>query len=439
MPVEIRVPEMGESVVDATVGKWLKKEGDAVKIGEALVGLETDKVNVEVTADQAGVVSKILHKEGDTVGVGDVLAVIAEGAAAAAAPAAPAAAAPAAATPAPAAQAAPAAAAPAAAPAASGVSVAAQPSEQGTNGAGKATPVAANVASKLGVDLSQVAGTGPGGQVTQDDVYAAARQRSAAPAPAARVAAAGEGFDGLGPATDRPLDPRGEKREPLSRLRQTIARRLWKAKHDTAMLTTFNEIDMTAVMDLRRRRQEEFQKRNGVRLGFMSFFTKAVVGALKAFPAMNSEIDGSDVITKNYYDIGMAVGTPRGLVVPVIRNADKMTFAEIEKAIGDIAAKARDGKLTLEDLQGGTFTISNGGVYGSLNSTPILNPPQVGILGLHKIEERPVVIKGEIVIRNMMYVAVSYDHRVVDGEGSVRFLVRVKELMEDPEQLLLEG
>lgn len=457
MAVEIRVPALGESIVEATISKWVKQEGDAVAIGEPMVELETDKVNLEVAAEQSGVLRSIVKGEGETVAIGDVLAVLEEGASAepkgdSAAPAE-----------APAAAAAPLPAAPPPTP----------DSARSSNGGGDvfATPVAQRIAAENNVDVRTIAGTGPGGRVTKEDVLKAvggkpagdeappsaapsapvaspvatpapaasapAAPAPAAPAPAARPAPA--------PAAQRPVpapvaaSERREERIRMSRRRQTIARRLVEAQQTAAMLTTFNEIDMSAVMELRQRRKDSFKERHGIGLGFMSFFTRAVIGALKAFPLLNAEIQGDEIVVKHYYDIGIAVGTEEGLVVPVVRDADRKTFAAIEREIASLAQRAREGKLTLAELQGGSFTITNGGIYGSLMSTPILNAPQVGILGMHKIEERPIVKNGEIVVRPMMYVALSYDHRIVDGSEAVRFLVRIKELIEDPEVLLLEG
>ena len=417
MPVEIRVPQLGESIVEATIGKWLKKEGDAVSSGENVVELETEKVNLELQAEQAGVLTRIAHRAGDTVRVGDVLAVLDDVGAAPAAKAAVA--------------------APAAAPAASTAPAA----------DAAATPVAKTLAAAQGVDIGQVAGSGRGGRVTQEDVARAVEQRTA-PAAAQAPAAAPAPAQAAAPAAQGPapamasVDTSGgrpEERRRMSTRRRTIARRLVEAQHTAAMLTTYNEVDMTAVMGLRTKRQEDFTKRNGIRLGFMSFFTKAVVGALKAYPIVNSEIQGDEVVVKKYYDMGMAVATEDGLLVPVIRDADRMTFADIERKVSDFGERSRSNKLTLQDLQGGTFTISNGGVFGSMWSMPILNAPQSGILGLHKIEQRPIVAANEIVIRPMMYLAFTYDHRVIDGREAVLFLVRIKELIEDPETLLLDG
>jgi 2-oxoglutarate dehydrogenase E2 component (dihydrolipoamide succinyltransferase) len=459
MAYEIKVPSLGESIVEATVSRWLKQAGEAVAAGEAVVELETDKVNLEVAADQAGQVGEIFKQAGETVQIGDILGTLVAGEGtgpatqAAAAVSAPSEAAP---PPSPAApEAAPAQAAPVA-PASNG-------NGNGTNEALiSATPVAQRVAAEHSLDLRSVAGSGPSGRVTKEDVLKVLDQRGGtqgqplvelpssprpvamptetaapparpaapAPAPAARPTT---------PAPAASASGRPEERQRLSRRRLTIAKRLVEAQQTAAMLTTFNEVDMSTVMDVRKRRKDSFKERNGVNLGFMSFFTKAVVGALKAFPMVNAEMQGDEVVLKRYYDIGIAVGVEEGLVVPVLRDADKKSFAQIEREIGELAKKARENTLGLNELQGGTFTITNGGVYGSLMSTPILNTPQVGILGMHKIEDRPVVVNGQIVIRPMMYLALSYDHRLIDGGTAVRFLVRVKELVEDPESLLLEG
>lgn len=401
---DINTPALGESVTEATVARWTKKVGEAVKKDEILVELETDKVSLEVASPADGVLSAIGAAEGATVVPGTVLGVVTEGAAATAAPAAPKAAeAP---KPAP---------APAAAPAPAPAPAAAAP----------VSPAPARIAAETGLDLSKVAGTGKDGRVTKGDALAALEARASAPAPAAA------------PAAPRALHER-EERVKMTRLRQTIARRLKEAQNTAAMLTTFNEVDMSAVMALRAQYKDVFEKRHGVKLGFMSFFTKAVVAALKAIPDVNAEIDGQDIIYKNHYDIGVAVGTDKGLVVPVVRDADVLNLAEIEKTIGDLGKKARTGGLAIEDMQGGTFTITNGGIYGSLMSTPILNAPQSGILGMHAIKERPMVVNGKIEIRPMMYLALSYDHRVVDGAGAVTFLVKVKEALEDPQRLLLD-
>ncbi len=428
MSVEIRVPELGESIVDAVIATWLKHEGDAVNVGDALVELETDKVNVEVSAQQSGVLQKIMKKEGDEVSVGDVIGMIGESAQQEQA------------QPATTAQ------APAAAEQQTPVANTSE-APAASDGQHLASPLARRIAAENNVDLAQIRGNSPHGRVTREDVMNYIEQ-SARPSPAATLPQASN----AAPAVPAPAAPapspkpfaqsetgRREERVRLSRRRQTIAQRLVEAQHTAAMLTTFNEIDMSAVMEVRSRRKDAFKERHNVSLGFMSFFTKAVVGALKAFPRLNAEISGNDMILKHYYDIGIAVGAEEGLVVPVLRDADRKSFAEIEREIAELAKKARENTLKLEELQGGTFTITNGGVFGSLMSTPILNAPQVGILGMHKIEQRPVVVNGQIVIRPMMYVAVSYDHRIVDGREAVQFLVRVKELVEDPESLLLEG
>jgi 2-oxoglutarate dehydrogenase E2 component (dihydrolipoamide succinyltransferase) len=406
MPIKIVVPEIGESIVEATVGSWLKREGDLVAAGEAVVELETEKVNLEVYAERAGRLTRIERQAGEDVKVGDVLGVIDEVAETAGE-------------------------APEAVPAR------VEPVPAMAEDKHKATPVARRVAEEKGVDLAQVPPSGPGGRATKHDVqsYLARQQPGQALAvqmPPARPVPAQEG--GLAP--ERLLR---EERVRMSRRRQTIARRLVEAQQTAAMLTTFNEVDMSAVAEVRKRRKEAFIERHGVSLGLMSFFVKATIGALKAFPQLNAEIQGDEIILKHYYDIGIAVGAAEGLVVPVLRDADRMAFAEVERTIKDFVQKAQDGTLSLEDLRGGTFTITNGGVFGSLLSTPILNPPQVGILGLHKIEERPIALGGEVVIRPMMYVALTYDHRIVDGREAVQFLVRFKELIEDPEDLLLEG
>ena len=401
MATEIRVPTLGESVSEATVGTWFKKVGDTVKADEPLVELETDKVTVEVPSPVSGVLTEIVAAAGETVGLAALLGQIAEGAAGAVA--APAAAAPVAAP-------APAAAAPAAA--------AVPPS-----------PAAAKVAADAGLSTADVDGSGKRGQVLKGDVLAAIAKgpAAAAPAPAAAPRAP--------VAAD---DASREERVKMTRLRQTIAKRLKDAQNTAAMLTTYNEVDMSAVMALRNRYKDLFEKKHGVKLGFMGFFTKAVTYALKELPAVNAEIDGTDIIYKNFAHVGMAVGTDKGLVVPVIRDADQRSIAEVEKELARLAKAARDGSLSMADMQGGTFTITNGGVYGSLMSSPILNAPQSGILGMHKIQERPVVVGGQIVIRPMMYLALSYDHRIVDGKEAVTFLVRVKESLEDPERLVLD-
>lgn len=375
MATEVRVPTLGESVTEAVVATWFKQPGEAVGVDETLCELETDKVAVEVPAPVAGLMTEHVAKQGETVGVDALLAVIEAG-------------------------------------------EAARPS---------ASPAAQKIMAEAGIEPATVAGTGKGGRITKED---AARTVSEAPqsAPSAPAPSA--------PAVQS--DAVREKRVRMTRLRQTIARRLKDAQNTAAMLTTYNEVDMTAIMTLRNEFKDEFAGKHGVKLGFMSFFVKACVHALHEVPSVNSEIDGDDLVYKNYYHLAVAVGTPNGLVAPVVRNADQIGFSDIEKTIANLAARARDGKLTMEDMQGGTFTISNGGVYGSLMSSPILNPPQSGILGMHKIQERPMAVNGEVAIRPMMYLALSYDHRVIDGKEAVTFLVRVKEALEDPRRLLMD-
>jgi 2-oxoglutarate dehydrogenase E2 component (dihydrolipoamide succinyltransferase) len=439
MAIEVRVPQMGESIVEAVIGAWRKREGDPVNPGDVLVEFETEKVNVEVTADRPGVLQHILKREGETVTVGEVIALIEETAQVTA---------PVQETPAEAGRARE----PAPLPEVT-TAAASQPAQPAGGPAVRATPAVRRLAEEYGIDLAEVPASGEGGRVTREDVlrYVAQREAAARPADGAApqpVTAAPPPAAPPAPGVTPPEAPvvlpfaaagRREERIRMSQRRKTIARRLVEAQHTAAMLTTFNEIDMSAVVALRNRWRQQFRERYGVSLGFMSFFTKAVVGALKAFPLLNAEIQGDEIVVKYYYDIGIAVATDEGLVVPVVRDADRKSFAEIEREIEELARKARERRLTLEELSGGTFTITNGGVFGSLLSTPILNPPQVGILGMHKIEERPVVVNGEIVIRPMMYVALTYDHRIVDGREAVLFLVRVKELIEDPERLLLEG
>ncbi|SIT85444.1 2-oxoglutarate dehydrogenase E2 component [Yoonia rosea] len=397
MSTEVRVPTLGESVQEATIATWFKQPGDAVAVDELLCELETDKVTVEVPSPVAGTLSEIVAAEGDTVGVDALLAQIAEGDAAPA-------------------------------PKAEKREEAPKAEEQPAPAAAKDVEDAPS-AKKLMAEnnLSDVQGTGKDGRVMKEDVLnalsSAAPAPSSSPAPRAPVAAA---------QADR------EERVKMTRLRQTIAKRLKDSQNTAAMLTTYNEVDMTEVMALRNEYKDLFLKKHGVKLGFMSFFTKACVHALREVPEVNAEIDGTDIVYKNYVNMGIAAGTPTGLVVPVINDADQMSFAAIEKAIAEMGAKARDGKLSMAEMQGGTFTISNGGVYGSLMSSPILNPPQSGILGMHKIQDRPMAIGGQVVIRPMMYLALSYDHRIVDGKGAVTFLVRVKEALEDPRRLLMD-
>jgi 2-oxoglutarate dehydrogenase E2 component (dihydrolipoamide succinyltransferase) len=415
---EIRVPTLGESVTEATIGKWFKKAGDMVAVDEPLVELETDKVTIEVPAPAAGVLTDVAVKDGDTVAVGALLGAIKEGSGAAAtkSPAksgeAPKAAPPPPPKPAPAAAPAPAKAAGADLPLA---------------------PSVRRIAAETAVDASAVPGTGKDGRVTKGDMLAAIERAAAQPTPVAAPAASVQMR-----APSPPDDVAREERVRMTRLRQTIARRLKDAQNTAAMLTTFNEVDMTHVMALRGQYRELFEKKHGVKLGFMGFFVRACVQALKEIPAVNAEIDGTDIVYKNYYHVGIAVGTERGLVVPVVRDCDQKSIAEIEKAIADFGRRARDGSLKIEELQGGTFSITNGGIYGSLMSTPILNAPQSGILGMHKIQERPMVVAGKIEPRPMMYLALSYDHRIVDGREAVTFLVRVKESLEEPARLVLD-
>jgi 2-oxoglutarate dehydrogenase E2 component (dihydrolipoamide succinyltransferase) len=460
MAVEIRVPPLGESLVDAVVGTWLKQEGDSVNRGDSLVELETDKVNLDVTAEEDGILARIERREGEVVTVGEVLGLV-SGSNGASAPALETAAAATAvapaATPTPAAEATPIAApAPPVAPTPPvlGTSAAAEDDADGAGG-GRAAPAVRRLAEEHHVDLNTVTGTGPGGRVTREDVLIVAARQAVQAVPTAETPTPAQPHAPDAPPASAPapvtipssspapaamtsVDGR-EERKRFSRRRQTIANRLVEAQQTAAMLTTFNEVDMSAVMDLRTRRKEAFKQKYGVNLGYMSFFTKAVVGALKAFPEMNSELQGDELVLKKYYDIGIAVSTEEGLVVPVVRDADRKTFAEIEQEIVALATKAREGKLALSEIQGGTFTITNGGIYGSLNSTPILNVPQVGILGMHAILDRPVARDGEVVIRPMMNLAVSYDHRVIDGATAVQYLVKIKQLIEDPETLLIEG
>jgi 2-oxoglutarate dehydrogenase E2 component (dihydrolipoamide succinyltransferase) len=409
---EIRVPTLGESVTEATIGKWFKKPGDPVAVDEPLVELETDKVTIEVPAPAAGTLGDIAAKDGDTVAVGALLGSIKEGAGAAAKAAPkPAAERKSEAKPAP---------------------VSAPPPKVGAADAALA-PSVRKLAAETGMDPAKVEGSGKDGRVTKGDMMAAIERAAAQPTPVPQPAAAVQ-VRAPSPADDAAR----EERVKMTRLRATIARRLKDAQNTAAMLTTYNEVDMSAVMHMRTQYKDLFEKRHGVKLGFMSFFTRACVQALKEIPEVNAEIDGGDLIYKNYYHIGVAVGTERGLVVPVVRDADQLSLAGIEKAIAALGKKARDGQLKIEDMQGGTFTISNGGVYGSLMSMPILNAPQSGILGMHKIQERPVAIAGKVEIRPMMYLALTYDHRVVDGQGAVTFLVRVKENLEDPTRIVLD-
>ena len=423
MAIEIRVPTLGESITEATVGKWFKKAGEPVQADEPLVELETDKVTLEVNAPSPGVLSEIVAETGQTVAIGALLGQVAAGAATAAPARAPAVR-----------EAAPAAAAP---PSSSPAARTAMPP----------APAAAKIAAEDKIDLASIAGSGKRGQVLKGDVLAAVAAAQAptpivALAPLQTPASAPLPVSPPAPApaarTTTPDDGAREERVRMTKLRQTIARRLKDAQNTAAMLTTFNEVDMSEVMALRSRYKDAFEKKHAAKLGFMGFFVKACVQALKEIPAVNAEIDGADLVYKNYYHIGIAVGTEKGLIVPVVRDADKLSIAEIEKTIAALGKRARDGQLTLEELQGGTFTITNGGIYGSLMSTPILNAPQSGILGMHKIQDRPIAVGGKVEIRPMMYLALSYDHRIVDGREAVTFLVRVKEALEDPARLVLD-
>jgi 2-oxoglutarate dehydrogenase E2 component (dihydrolipoamide succinyltransferase) len=420
MATEIRVPSLGESISEATVGQWLKQAGDQVAADEPLVELETDKVTVEVPAPAAGILSEIAVPSGTTVAIGSLLGSIAEGGAKASAGTAPTSVV---SKPAPIVQPTPAPTTP------TTLEREPSPREEVSDNDMPPSPAARKLLAESGLRRVSVEGSGRRGQVLKQDVEQAAssmlaRERKPKPAPTPRAPVASG-------------DETREERVRMTRLRQTIAKRLKEAQDSAAMLTTFNDVDMSAVMQLRRDYRDEFEKRHGVKLGMMGFFVKACVEALKEIPAVNAEIDGDDIVYKNYYHIGVAVGTERGLVVPVLRDADRLSLAEIETAIADFGTRAREGKLALEELQGGTFTISNGGIYGSLLSTPILNAPQSGILGMHRIEERAVVRDGQIVARPMMYLALSYDHRLVDGKEAVTFLIRVKEAIEDPKRLVL--
>ena len=415
---EIRVPTLGESVTEATIGKWFKKAGEAVTVDEPLVELETDKVTIEVPAPAAGVLSEIAAKDGDTVAVGAVLGQITDGAGAAKTPAAAPPMAKPDAGPPPAPR-------PAVAPAP--VKAPATASEL------PLAPSVRKLSAESGLDAATVPGTGKDGRVTKGDMLAAIERAAAQPTPVASTAAA------VHARAPSPADDAArEERVRMTRLRQTIARRLKDAQNTAAMLTTFNEVDMGHVMALRTQYRDLFEKKHGLKLGFMGFFVRACVQALKEIPAVNAEIDGADIVYKNYYHIGIAVGTERGLVVPVVRDCDQKSLAEIEKTIADFSHRARDGALKIEEMQGGTFSITNGGIYGSLMSTPILNAPQSGILGMHKIQERPIVVAGKVEVRPMMYLALSYDHRLVDGREAVTFLVRVKDSLEEPVRLVLD-
>jgi 2-oxoglutarate dehydrogenase E2 component (dihydrolipoamide succinyltransferase) len=414
MALSLKVPALGESISEATLGAWKRAEGDYVEADEPLVEVESEKATLEVGAPGAGVLKKILRKAGDTVAVGEVIAEIDQIAKPQTAKAPPAKAGN-------------------GHPPAEAVAAAAAPAASNDGGVLRAPPSARRLLTETGLPASEVTGTGRGGRISKQDVVRALQERTdkpetRAPAPPPEPR----------PSPSSSSEGARERIVPMSPLRKTVARRLVEAQHTAAILTTFNEVDMTNVMSLRERFQERFQKQYNVKLGFMSFFVKAAIDALKAFPAVNAEIRGTDIIYKDHYDIGVAVGGGKGLVVPVVPDADRLSFAELEKTIGDLAARARDNKLTMKELEGGTFTISNGGVYGSMLSTPILNPPQSGILGLHAIQKRPMAVGNEVQVRPMMFVALSYDHRLVDGREAVQFLVRVKECVEDPDRILLE-
>lgn len=407
---QILVPTLGESVTEATVSQWLKKEGETVAADEPILELETDKVTLEVNAPEAGVIAKITVGEGENVEVGALLGEIQAGGAASKAPAAKAVAND--------------------APKEEKVSA---PAQEASVADAPLSPAVRKLINDNGLDASSISGTGKDGRITKGDVLAVIEGGTSSPAPVAKATATAPT-----PSAPRDTGPL-EERVKMTRLRQTVANRLKDAQNTAAILTTFNEVDMTAVMELRKQYKDSFEKKHGVKLGFMSFFAKATVNALKQFPAINAEIDGTDIIYKNYYNISIAVSTPQGLVVPVVRDCDEKSMADIEANIGELGAKARDGKISMADMQGGTFTITNGGVFGSLLATPILNAPQVGILGMHKIEQRPIVMAdGSIQARPMMYIALSYDHRIVDGRESVSFLVKIKEALEDPQRLLLD-
>ncbi|MGE4218657.1 MAG: 2-oxoglutarate dehydrogenase complex dihydrolipoyllysine-residue succinyltransferase [Alphaproteobacteria bacterium] len=434
MMVQIVVPTLGESVTEATVSKWFKKPGDAVAVDEPLVELETDKVTLEVSASSAGVLAEIVAPEGTEVAVGAMLGEISEGAAAE--------------------KPAPKAAAAASAPAPAKAAPAAEPASAPKAASGETPPLSPAVrklVTEKELDAAQIAGTGPKGRITKEDVLnqtdgapgpkpgGEAPRPAPAPTPAQAAPAPAQTILPAASLPPRPEDPRGEERVRMSRLRQRIAERLKHAQNTAAMLTTYNEIEMDALLRLRSEYREAFEKKHGVRLGFLSFFVKAAIVALKEFPAVNAEIYGDEIVYKNYYDIGVAVGTPQGLVVPVLRDADRLSFAGIEAQVAEFGKRARDGKLTIADMTGGTFTISNGGVYGSLLSMPIINPPQSAILGMHKVQKRPVVDADDSIrVASMMYLALSYDHRIIDGREAVTFLVRMKEVLEDPQRLLLD-
>ena len=415
MQIELKVPSMGESITEVEIGQWLKNEGDAVSANDNLVVIESEKTTLEFPSPAAGALQKILKHKGETAKVGEVIGLLEQGAGGAS-PAKP----------------------DGAPPQASANGPAAKPEQKET----RVMPAAARVMAETGIKAEAVQGSGPGGRILKEDVLKQAesfQKEKAAPAPQAAPSTAPSAPPPAPQTTvETPTAFRQEQIVPMTRLRKTLAERLVHAQQTAALLTTFNEVDMTEVMNLRKQYQEQFTQKYGLKLGFMSFFVKAVIDALRLIPQVNAEIRGTDIVYRNYYDIGVAVGGGRGLVVPVLRNAERMSFAQIETAIGELARRAKDNKLTLEELQGGTFTISNGGVYGSLLSTPIINPPQSGILGMHSIQERPVALDGQVVIRPMMYLALTYDHRIVDGREAVTFLKRIKEVIENPARILLE-
>ena len=419
MATDVIVPTLGESITEATVGQWLKQPGDAVAADEPIASLETDKVAIEVNAPVAGTLGEQLAKEGDTVSVGGLIARISEGGAAAAEPKGH-----------------------VQANAGENIALREEADEDGGDDESGSSltlsPAVRRVVLEHGLDPSKIKGTGKDGRLTKDDVLTAAKAQKAAPAPSQSAPAPAPAAQVSAPAP-RATGERREERVRMTRLRQTIASRLKEAQNTAAMLTTFNDVDMTAVMEARARYKDLFEKKHGIRLGFMSFFVKAATLALRDVPAVNGAIEGDEIVYRDYADISVAVSAPQGLVVPVIRDAQAMSFAEVELAIADFGKRAKDGTLTMEDMKGGTFTITNGGVFGSLLSTPIINPPQSAVLGMHRIDERPVAKDGQVVIRPMMYLALSYDHRLIDGREAVQFLVKIKELIEDPEQLLLEG
>ena len=415
MPTDVKVPALGESITEATIGQWLKAPGDAVALDEPIASLETDKVSVEVPSPVAGTLAEQLFKEGDTVAVGAVLARVGEGGAGAA-PAAPAAAEPA---------------------------PAAETPDATAEAAMRLSPAVRRAVLEAHVDPSAIKGSGKDGRLTKDDVIAAAKEKSSAPAQAgaqveAKAPASPTAIAPVSAGAQRSSGERREERVKMTRMRQTIATRLKDAQNTAALLTTFNDVDMSAVIDARAKYKDLFEKKHGIRLGFMGFFVKAVALAARDVPSVNARIEGDEIVYADYLDVSVAVSAPKGLVVPVIRSADAMSFAEIEKAIAAFGKKAKDGQLTADDMKGGTFTISNGGVFGSLLSTPIINPPQSAVLGMHRIEDRPVAKDGQVVIRPMMYLALSYDHRLIDGREAVTFLVRVKEAIEDPTRLLID-